>query len=124
MILSPNRHIFLNADLEGKQHNKTIDIHYSDSGDTKNMKFSFIFHISIPIPEVPTTSPTALQAPVLAFLVDGSKLWLTAECQFEISKVRFLSRHSWKLPSLTTYTACTISSIEQWKIKKKKLWYL
>ena len=49
-----------------------IDIHYSDSGDTNNMKFSFITRISIPIPG-PHASPTRYPAPVLAFSADGSK---------------------------------------------------
>ncbi|KIJ97177.1 hypothetical protein K443DRAFT_681735 [Laccaria amethystina LaAM-08-1] len=71
VILSPDRHILLNAEKEERDH-ETIDIHYSDSGDTNNLSFSFVSRLSIPIPMDPKTSPI-IQEPVLAFSADGSK---------------------------------------------------
>ena len=56
MILSPDRHILINADLERGRCNETIDIHYSDSGGTNNMNFSFVTCRSIPIPRLPEGS--------------------------------------------------------------------
>ena len=49
-----------------------IDIHYSDSGGTNDMNFSFVSHMSIPTPEDRKASPF-LQAPKLAFSADASK---------------------------------------------------
>ena len=69
-ILSPDRHILLHVDLEEDRHNETIDIHYSDSGGTNNINFSFVTRMSIPIAD---TSPFTHQMPVLAFSFDGSK---------------------------------------------------
>jgi len=40
----------MNTDFEIGWHNETIDSHYSDSSDTNNMNFSFVSHVSIPIP--------------------------------------------------------------------------
>ncbi|EDR07872.1 uncharacterized protein LACBIDRAFT_294479 [Laccaria bicolor S238N-H82] len=72
VILSPDRHILLNA-AEKERVKETIDIHYSDStGDTNNLNFSFVSRMSIPIPMDPKTFPI-IQAPVLAFSADGSK---------------------------------------------------
>ena len=51
--------------------NETIDIHYSDSGGTNNMNFSFITRMSIPVPRVRKKFP--IYAPELAFSADGSK---------------------------------------------------
>ena len=68
-ILSPNRRILLHVDSEENRHNETIDIHYSDSGGTNNINFSFVTRMSIPIPDI---FPLDHQMPVLAFSSDGS----------------------------------------------------
>ncbi|KIJ97192.1 hypothetical protein K443DRAFT_681748 [Laccaria amethystina LaAM-08-1] len=47
--LFPDRHILLNTDVEVGRRNETIDIYYSDSGDTNNMNFSFVTRMSIPL---------------------------------------------------------------------------
>jgi hypothetical protein len=69
-MLSPDRCIFLNADSEEERHNETIDIHYSDSGGTS---FSFVTHMSIPIPGDPETVTIHPPTPMLAFSADVSK---------------------------------------------------
>jgi len=67
------------VDDDETRHNDTIDIHYSDSGGTNNMNFSFVTRMSIPILGVPGTSHT-LQAPELAFSAEGSKFAMTMGC--------------------------------------------
>ena len=58
--------------------NETIDIHYSDSGGTNNMNFSFITRMSIPVPRVRKKFP--IYAPELAFSADGSKFAVAMAC--------------------------------------------
>ena len=48
-----------------------LDIHYSDSGRTNNMNFSFVTRMSVPIPESP--GPWTYRGPFFAFSADGSK---------------------------------------------------
>ena len=60
-------------DKEDERENDTIDIHYSDSGGTNNVNFSFVSRMSIPVPRVSEALPIDLQASVLAFSADGSK---------------------------------------------------
>ena len=71
MASLPDSHIILNADLDEERENETIDIHYSDSGGTNDMKFSFISRISIPIHDV--LKPMRIGRPILEFSADGSK---------------------------------------------------
>ena len=73
VILSPDTRILLNADLEIRRHNETIDIHYSDSNGTNNKNFSFVTRMSIPIPSIPRVPLLGLQTPIFAFSADGSK---------------------------------------------------
>ena len=79
-MLSPDIHILLNADLEEGGHNEVIDIHYSNSGGTNNINFSFVTRLSIPIPKVLDDSPIHLQEPELAFSADGSKFAMAMAC--------------------------------------------
>ena len=71
VTLSPDRHILLVMDPEIERRKETIDIHYSDSGDTNNMKFSFVSHLSIPLPRNPKYGGFAPS--VLTFSADRSK---------------------------------------------------
>ena len=48
-----------------------FDIHYSDSGGTSNMNFSFIKRMSVPTPESPGAH--IFCGPLFAFSADGSK---------------------------------------------------
>ena len=48
-----------------------FDIHYSDSGRTNNMNFSFVTRMSVPIPESPGV--WVWRGPFFAFSADGSK---------------------------------------------------
>lgn len=48
-----------------------IDIHYSDSGGTNHVDFSFITRISLPIARVPKV--LFQESPLLAFFADVSK---------------------------------------------------
>ena len=51
-----------------------IDIHYSDSNDTNNIRsFSFVSRTSVPIPRMTEAWHLPLQVPLLAFSSDGSK---------------------------------------------------
>ena len=68
VILSPDKHILLNADLKKSRPNETIDIHYLDSGGTT---FSFVTCISFPAPT--DRESYLLFEPELAFSADGSK---------------------------------------------------
>ena len=76
-ILSPDRRILLHADSGTYRHNETIDIHYSDSGGTNNINFSFVTRMSIPLP---LRSPLDRQNPALAFSSDGSKFAMAMAC--------------------------------------------
>ncbi|KIJ90595.1 hypothetical protein K443DRAFT_686667 [Laccaria amethystina LaAM-08-1] len=71
-ILSPDRRILLKADSSQQRDYETIDINYSDSGDTNNINFSSITRMSIPIPRDPEDI-IDLEEPELAFSADGSK---------------------------------------------------
>ena len=71
--MSPNRRVLLNVDSE----DDTIDIHYSDSGGTNTMNFSFVSRISIPIPWAQETFPLSRTPLDLAFSADGSKFAMT-----------------------------------------------
>ena len=66
-MLSPDKHILLNADLKQDRRNETIDVHYLDSGGTT---FSFITCMSFP---APTQLRYLRSEPELAFSADGSK---------------------------------------------------
>jgi hypothetical protein len=79
-MLSPDRSILLNVDLEEGRDNETIDIHYSDPGGTNDMNFSFITRMSIPIPKAPETFPF-IQTPKLAFSANGSKFAMVMSCR-------------------------------------------
>ena len=64
-------------DQEEERRNEIIDIHYLDSGGTNNMNFSFVTHMSIPIPRVSEIS--TIQAPEFAFSADGSKFAMATD---------------------------------------------
>ncbi|KIJ95327.1 hypothetical protein K443DRAFT_11464 [Laccaria amethystina LaAM-08-1] len=66
VVLSPNRHILLHAG-----NSKTIDVFYSGTGDTDNMDFSFVTHVSIPNPN--RKGEMLLRASSLVFSADGTK---------------------------------------------------
>ena len=70
-MLSPKRHILLNADSEVERHNETMDVHYSNSGGTNDMNFLFVSCMLIP--RFPEYLSFDLQTPVLAFSADESK---------------------------------------------------
>ena len=76
-ILSPDRRMLLHVDSEEDRQNETIDIHYSDSGGTNNINFSFVTRMSIPLP---LRSPLDRQNPALAFSSDGSKFAMAMGC--------------------------------------------
>ena len=77
-MLSPDQHILLNVDQKKRRHNEMIDIHYSDSGGSNNMNFSFVTRMSIPIPRGAKTSSLLPPAPPIpAFSADGSKFAVT-----------------------------------------------
>ena len=48
-----------------------FDIHYSDSGRTNNINFSFVTRMSVPIPE--SQGVWVWRGPFFAFSADGSK---------------------------------------------------
>ena len=65
-------------DQKKRRHNEIIDIHYSDSGTTNNMNFSFVTRMSTPIPKGPKTSSLLpLVPPIPAFSADGFKFAMT-----------------------------------------------
>ena len=65
-------------DQKKRRHNEIIDIHYSDSGTTNNMNFSFVTRMSIPIPKGPKTSSLLPLVPSIpAFSAEGSKFAVT-----------------------------------------------
>ena len=70
VVLSPDRRILLNAD----ENNEAIDIFYSDTGDTDNMNFSFVTHVTIPNPNgANRKGERLLGAPLLVFSADETK---------------------------------------------------
>ncbi|EDR04730.1 uncharacterized protein LACBIDRAFT_330332 [Laccaria bicolor S238N-H82] len=81
VILSPDQHVLLNVDQKKRRHNEIIDIHYSDSGGTNGMNFSFVTRMSIPIP--PKTYP--ILRPLLSFSADGSKFAMTVTAHGRVS---------------------------------------
>ena len=58
---------------KGGRRNETIGIHYSDSGGTNNLNFTFITSMSTPSPRITKDLYIDLLEPELAFSADGSK---------------------------------------------------
>jgi WD40 repeat protein len=69
VVLSPDRHILLHAN----QNSETIDVFYSGTGDTDNMDFSFVTHVSIPNPKGTNRKDERHGPPRIAFSADGAK---------------------------------------------------
>ena len=64
-------------DQDTRRRNETIDIHYSDSGGTNNMNFSFVTRMSIPIRWF--RGDATLWKPLLTFSADGSKFAMATD---------------------------------------------
>jgi WD40 repeat protein len=88
--------------LEKGRHNEAIDVHYSDSGGTNNMNFSFVTRMSISIPRVPEYPDIGLLHPKFAFSADGSK-FATATNHGRVSVWDIQSKRplkTWEIPKI------------------------
>ena len=110
VVLSPDRRILLNAD----ENNEAIDIFYSDTGDTDNMNFSFVTHVTIPNPNgANRKGERLLGAPLLVFSADETKFAAgTADGVVSVWDVRS------KIP-LKVFVVDVPRNIHEWPI-----WYL